>query len=184
MADSPPVLQAPQRRRHGNLHRRDRRSLPQQSRMVVGPWPATDWRTPAHVEGRQRLDGRERDRRHADGRPNLDAPVRAQERLSADHSLRQAVRGQHRTRGIHRFRHRNATEVRRAGCSHWCFGVPAIFLQILHRRFSLPAWAAPGEMSITHAELEDGGFRFTLEVVHPWFGTLVRQSCIFRDANA
>ena len=58
------------------------------------------------------------------------------------------------------------------------------FLQILHSRFSLPAWAAPGEMSITHAELEDGGFRFTLEVVHPWFGTLVRQSCIFRDANA
>jgi hypothetical protein len=58
------------------------------------------------------------------------------------------------------------------------------FLQILHRRFSLPGWAAPGEMSITHAELGDGAFRFTLEVVHPWLGTLVRQTCAFRDANA
>jgi len=57
------------------------------------------------------------------------------------------------------------------------------FIQILHRRFSLPEWAAPGQMSITHAELGDGAFRFTLEVVHPWFGTLVRQTCAFRDAQ-
>jgi hypothetical protein len=47
------------------------------------------------------------------------------------------------------------------------------FLQILRRPFSLPAWAAPGQMSITHAEIGEESFRFTLEVVHPgsacWF---------------
>jgi hypothetical protein len=57
------------------------------------------------------------------------------------------------------------------------------FLQVLHRRFSLPAWAVPGQMSITHAELGDGSFRFTLEVVHPRLGTLIRQTCVFRDAD-
>jgi hypothetical protein len=58
------------------------------------------------------------------------------------------------------------------------------FLQLLGHRFLLPAWAAPGEMSITHAEFAEGRFRFTLDVVHPWFGTLVRQACVFQDANA
>jgi Domain of unknown function (DUF4166) len=58
------------------------------------------------------------------------------------------------------------------------------FLQVLHRRVSLPVWAVPGQMSITHADLGDGSFRFTLEVAHPRLGTLIRQTCVFRDANS
>jgi hypothetical protein len=57
------------------------------------------------------------------------------------------------------------------------------FLQILDRRFLFPAWAAPGRISIAHAELPEGKFRFTLELVHPRLGMLVRQECIFRDAD-
>ena len=51
-------------------------------------------------------------------------------------------------------------------------------------RFRLPLleWLTPGELTVTHADLGDGAFRFTLGVVHPRYGEIVRQSAIFREA--
>jgi hypothetical protein len=55
------------------------------------------------------------------------------------------------------------------------------FLEIFRRRFFLPAWATPGTLSVTHAELGEGRFLFTLEILHPRLGLLVRQSAAFRE---
>jgi Domain of unknown function (DUF4166) len=56
------------------------------------------------------------------------------------------------------------------------------FLKIFGKRFRLPAWLSPGMMTVTHTEQGDGRFAFTLEVNHPRFGTLIRQSAIFRES--
>src|SRR3984893_13510646 len=58
------------------------------------------------------------------------------------------------------------------------------FLELLKRRFFLPAWATPGALSVTHAEIGDGRFLFTLEIVHPRFGLLIRQSAAFRECQS
>jgi Domain of unknown function (DUF4166) len=57
------------------------------------------------------------------------------------------------------------------------------FLEIFRHRFLLPAWASPGALSVTHAEIGDGRFLFTLEIVHPRFGLLIRQSAAFRECQ-
>jgi hypothetical protein len=38
-------------------------------------------------------------------------------------------------------------------------------------------------MAVTHAEGGDGRFEFRLEVSHPRFGLLIRQSGAFREAG-
>ena len=38
-------------------------------------------------------------------------------------------------------------------------------------------------MTVAHTDLGNGDFRFTLDIVHPRFGTLIRQSAVFREAN-
>src|SRR5437762_486878 len=48
-------------------------------------------------------------------------------------------------------------------------------------RLALPEWLTPGAMTVTHVDLGSGEFRFTLDVVHPRFGTLIRQSAVFRE---
>lgn len=55
------------------------------------------------------------------------------------------------------------------------------FLEILRRRFFFPACASPGALSVTHAEIGDGRFLFTLEIVHARLGLLIRQSAAFRE---
>jgi hypothetical protein len=55
-------------------------------------------------------------------------------------------------------------------------------LQIGPLRLSLPPWLTPGDLTVTHADLGGGVFRFTLEIIHPRFGTLIRQSAVFREA--
>ena len=55
------------------------------------------------------------------------------------------------------------------------------FLQLFGRRIALPAWMTPGALSVTHAEVADGKFSFTLQVVHPRLGLLIRQMAIFRE---
>jgi Domain of unknown function (DUF4166) len=55
------------------------------------------------------------------------------------------------------------------------------FLQLFGRRIALPAWMTPGALSVTHAEVADGRFSFTLQVVHPRLGLLIRQMAIFRE---
>jgi hypothetical protein len=49
-------------------------------------------------------------------------------------------------------------------------------------RLALPEWLTPGDLTVTHRDLGGGEFRFTLEIVHPRFGMLIRQSAVFREA--
>lgn len=49
-------------------------------------------------------------------------------------------------------------------------------------RLLLPARFTPGDLTVTHSDLGGGLFRFTLEIVHPRFGQLIRQSALFREA--
>jgi len=55
-------------------------------------------------------------------------------------------------------------------------------LQIGGLRLPLPAWLTPGDLTVTHSDLGGGTFRFTLDIVHPRFGRLIRQSAVFREA--
>ena len=55
-------------------------------------------------------------------------------------------------------------------------------LQVGPWRLSLPIWLTPGDLTVTHSDLGDGAFRFTLEINHPRFGRLLRQSAVFREA--
>ena len=51
-------------------------------------------------------------------------------------------------------------------------------------RLRLPEWLTPGDLTVTHSDLGGGAFRFTLEIVHPRRGTLIRQSAVFREAES
>jgi hypothetical protein len=55
-------------------------------------------------------------------------------------------------------------------------------VQIGRLRLPLPKWLTPGDLTVTHADLGSGAFRFSLEIVHPRFGMLLRQSAVFREA--
>jgi hypothetical protein len=55
------------------------------------------------------------------------------------------------------------------------------FLEIGLLRLALPERLTPGAMTVSHVDLGGGEFRFTLDVVHPRFGTLIRQSAVFRE---
>jgi hypothetical protein len=48
----------------------------------------------------------------------------------------------------------------------------------------LPFWLTPGDLTATHSDLGSGDFRFTLEIIHPRFGRLIRQSAVFREASS
>jgi hypothetical protein len=55
-------------------------------------------------------------------------------------------------------------------------------LQIGPLRLPLPPRLTPGDLTVTHSDLGGGTFRFTLDIVHPRFGMLIRQSAIFQEA--
>jgi len=55
-------------------------------------------------------------------------------------------------------------------------------LQVGWWRLPLPHWLTPGDLTVTHSDLGGGRFRFTLDVVHPRFGKLIRQSALLREA--
>jgi hypothetical protein len=57
------------------------------------------------------------------------------------------------------------------------------FLQVGRRKFRLLALLTPGALTVTHTDLVNGEFRFTLEIIHPRFGTLIHQSAVFREAT-
>jgi hypothetical protein len=57
-------------------------------------------------------------------------------------------------------------------------------LQLGPMRLRLPAWLTPGDLTVTHSDLGCGDFRFTLEIIHPRFGRLIRQSAVFREASS
>jgi hypothetical protein len=56
------------------------------------------------------------------------------------------------------------------------------FVRVLGRRFALPTWLSPGALTVTHAARADGSFTFTLDLTHPRFGALIRQTAVFREA--
>jgi hypothetical protein len=58
------------------------------------------------------------------------------------------------------------------------------FLQIGRSKWSLPAWLTPGDLTVTHSDLGGDAFRFTLEIVHPRLGRLMRQSAVFKEATS
>lgn len=47
----------------------------------------------------------------------------------------------------------------------------------------LPAWLAPGQCTVRHADLGGGEFLFSLELIHPRLGLLIRQAGIFREVT-
>ena len=57
------------------------------------------------------------------------------------------------------------------------------FLELFGRRLRLPAWLSPGALTVTHAELPEGKFSFTLQVAHPRLGLLIRQLAVFREVE-
>jgi hypothetical protein len=58
------------------------------------------------------------------------------------------------------------------------------FVQLGRLKLRLPSLLSPGALTVAHADLGDGKFRFTLEIVHPRFGLLVRQSAAFRETSS
>jgi len=57
-------------------------------------------------------------------------------------------------------------------------------LQLGPLRLPLPDWLTPGDLTVTHSDLGGGLFRFTLEIIHPRFGRLLRQSAVFEEATS
>jgi hypothetical protein len=57
------------------------------------------------------------------------------------------------------------------------------FVQLGRFRLCLPAWATPGRLSVTHAELGDGRFLFKLDIIHPRLGRLICQTAAFKEAH-
>ncbi|AUC96485.1 DUF4166 domain-containing protein [Bradyrhizobium sp. SK17] len=57
-------------------------------------------------------------------------------------------------------------------------------LQLGPFRLALPEWLTPGDLTVTHSDLGCGDFRFTLEIIHPRLGRLLRQSAVFREASS
>jgi hypothetical protein len=57
------------------------------------------------------------------------------------------------------------------------------FVQVGRLKFWLPAFLTPGDLTVTHTDLGGEEFQFALEITHPRFGMLVRQSAVFREAT-
>jgi len=57
------------------------------------------------------------------------------------------------------------------------------FIHARGRPVALPRWLSPGTLTVTHAALADGWFSFTLDLHHPRFGALIRQTAVFREAG-
>jgi hypothetical protein len=57
------------------------------------------------------------------------------------------------------------------------------FVQLGRFKLRLPRWLTPGTLSVTHADLGDGRFLFTLDIHHPRLGRLIRQTAAFKEAQ-
>ncbi|KYG99105.1 DUF4166 domain-containing protein [Bradyrhizobium sp. DOA1] len=57
-------------------------------------------------------------------------------------------------------------------------------LQLGRLWIPLPPWLTPGDLTVTHRDLGEGAFRFTLDVIHPRYGALIHQSALFREAES
>jgi Domain of unknown function (DUF4166) len=57
------------------------------------------------------------------------------------------------------------------------------FVQLGQWRFRIPRWLGPGETLVSHSDLGNGTFLFTLTLAHPWLGTLVHQEAQYREVE-
>lgn len=55
------------------------------------------------------------------------------------------------------------------------------FLGLGRLRLALPEWLTPGDLTVSHIDLGGNAFRFSLEIVHPRWGVLVRQAAAFHE---
>jgi hypothetical protein len=55
------------------------------------------------------------------------------------------------------------------------------FLALGHLRLPIPNWLTPGTCRVEHRDLGGGRFRFTLSMVHPWWGRTFHQTGVFAD---
>jgi hypothetical protein len=58
------------------------------------------------------------------------------------------------------------------------------FLRAAGRRLPIPGRWLLGDIAVGHTDRGDGAFEFSLDVVHPWFGLILRQRALFRDVPA
>lgn len=57
------------------------------------------------------------------------------------------------------------------------------FLALGRVRLTIPTWMTPGTCRVEHRDLGAGQFRFTLSMVHPWWGRTFEQTGVFADAH-
>lgn len=57
------------------------------------------------------------------------------------------------------------------------------FVMLGRWRLRLPCWLAPGRLTISHVDCNHGLFAFVLELRHPLFGELIRQTVMFRELD-
>jgi hypothetical protein len=57
------------------------------------------------------------------------------------------------------------------------------FLRLGALRIRLPACFTPGALTVTHEDKANGRFLFILEIRHPLFGEIVRQTAVFQEAK-
>jgi hypothetical protein len=58
------------------------------------------------------------------------------------------------------------------------------FLELGRLRLRLPHLLEPGRMKVSHVDCGDGTFAFVLALDHPWLGSLVHQTAMFRERFA
>ena len=59
----------------------------------------------------------------------------------------------------------------------------SFFLALGPWRLTVPALLTPGQCRVEHRAIDDRRFRFTLAMVHPFWGTTFRQTGVFTDSK-
>ncbi len=58
------------------------------------------------------------------------------------------------------------------------------FVQFGRWGVRLPRWLEPGRTIVSHREISEGAFLFTLDLDHSWLGTLVHQEAVYREVES
>jgi hypothetical protein len=64
------------------------------------------------------------------------------------------------------------------------FSSTGYFVDIGRFGFALPGWLSPGRTVVTHREAAREQFLFTLDLTHPWLGTLIHQEALYTEVQA
>ncbi len=57
------------------------------------------------------------------------------------------------------------------------------FLRLFGQRIPIPAFLTPGRLEVVHRAIGPERFTFTLALTHPFFGSVLRQVALFREAG-